>query len=388
MSGTFVIAQGGGPTAVINQTLAGAVTAIRARHPSARILGARHGVRGLRDGNLADLGTLSDDDLARIADMPGAALGSTRDKPDAAYREALMKRLREVGADAFIYIGGNDTAETQRSISVESGETVTCIHAPKTIDNDLVENDHTPGFISAAEFVAGAFAGADLDFRSLPGVYVGIVMGRHAGFLTAASVAWRRDADSAPHLVFVPERAFDRKRFIEGVRATLDRHKRCLVAMSEGVADAQGRPLVEGLVPPELLERDPHGNVRLSGSDLIQAVERMLSEDLPGARARVDAFGYLPRSHVGIANATDQREAFEAGAFAVEAAEGGSCSVALSYDGEATRPVRVPLDAVAGKTRHMPDDFLLADQDQVSETCIAYMKRLLPPAPDLGRPFV
>ncbi len=92
---------------------------------------------------------------------------------------------------------------------------MTCIHAPKTIDNDLVENDHTPGFITAAQFVAGAFAGADLDFRSLPGVYVGIVMGRHAGFLTAASAAWRMDADSAPHLVYVPERAFDRERFVE-----------------------------------------------------------------------------------------------------------------------------------------------------------------------------
>lgn len=388
MSGTFVIAQGGGPTAVINQTLAGAVTEIRARHPAARILGARHGVRGLRDGDLADLTALSDADLTRVAKMPGAALGSTRDKPDAAYREALLKGLRAVGADAFIYIGGNDTAETQRSIAAESGGSVTCVHAPKTIDNDLVENDHTPGFISAAEFVAGAFAGADLDFRSLPGIYVGIVMGRHAGFLTAASAAWRMDAESGPHLVFVPERAFDRKRFIDGVRAAIERHGRCIVAMSEGVSNEQGRPLVEGLVPPELLERDPHGNVRLAGTDLGQAVERMLSEDLPGVRARVDTFGYLPRSHVGIANATDQHEAFQAGAFAVSVIESGSCSVALRYEGGATKPVQVPLEAVAGKTRHMPDDFLHPDQDQVSDAGIAYLTRLLPPRPDLGRPFV
>ncbi len=388
MSGTFVIAQGGGPTTVINQTLAGALTAIRERHPGARVFGSRHGVRGLRDGNLVELADLSGSDLARLARTPGAALGSTRDKPDTAYCESIVKGLRAAGADAFIYIGGNDTAETQRIISDASGGAIACVHAPKTIDNDLVENDHTPGFISAAEFVAGAFAGADLDFRSLPGIYVGIVMGRHAGFLTAASAAWRMDAESAPHLVYVPERAFDRGRFVESVRAVLARHRCCIVAMSEGVSDKQGRSLVEDLVPPELLERDPHGNIRLSGTDLGQTVERILAEDLPGVRARVDTFGYLPRSHAGIHNATDQREAFDAGAFAVLAAEEGSFSVALQYDGNVTKPVKVSLAAVAGKTRRMPEDFLHADEDQISDTCATYLSRLLPNKPALMPPFV
>lgn len=388
MSGTFVIAQGGGPTAVINQTLAGAVSAIRERHPHARILGARHGVRGLRDGNLADLSGLSAQDLERLGRTPGAALGSTRDKPDAAYCDAVLKGLRAAQADAFIYIGGNDTAGTQSILANAAGGAIACVHAPKTIDNDLMENDHTPGFISAAEFVAGAFAGADLDFRSLPGIYVGIVMGRHAGFLTAASAAWRMDADSAPHLVYVPERAFDRARFIDAVRETLGRHRRCIVALSEGVSGEDGRSLVETLLPPDRLERDPHGNVKLSGTDLGHAVEAMLTEDLPKVRARVDTFGYLPRSHTGVINATDQREAFAAGAFAVEVAESGSFSVALQYDGTSTRPVRIPLEAVAGKTRHMPDSFMLPHQDQVSQDCMAYLSRLLPPKPDLARPFV
>jgi 6-phosphofructokinase 1 len=388
MSGTFVIAQGGGPTTVINQTLAGALTAIRKRHPGARVLGSRYGVRGLRDDNLVDLTDLSGPDLARLARTPGAALGSTRDKPDAAYCESVVKGLRATGADAFIYIGGNDTAETQRIISEACGGGVACVHAPKTIDNDLVENDHTPGFITAAEFVAGAFAGADLDFRSLLGIYVGIVMGRHAGFLTAASAAWRMDAESAPHLIYVPERAFDRGRFVDSIRAVMASHKRCIVAMSEGVSDKQGRSLVENLVAPELLERDPHGNVRLSGTDLGQAVERILAEDLPNVRARVDTFGYLPRCHAGISNETDQREAFDAGAFAVQAAEGGSYSVALQYDGNVTKPVPVSLSAVAGKTRRMPEDFLLPDEDQISEACAAYLSRLLPGKPVFLPPFV
>ncbi len=388
MSGTFVIAQGGGPTAVINQTLAGALTEFRQRHPGARILGSRYGVRGLRDGDLVDLTALSDADVARLGRTPGAALGSTRDKPDAAYCEAVLKGLRAAGADAFVYIGGNDTADTQRLVSEASGGALPCVHAPKTIDNDLTENDHTPGFITAAEFVAGAFAGMDLDFRSLPGIYVGIVMGRHAGFLAAASAAWRMDADAAPHLLFVPERPFDRGRFTEGIRSVLARHRRCVVAMSEGVADKDGRSLVESLVPADELERDPHGNVRLSGTSLGGAVERILAEDLPDERARVDTFGYLPRGHAGVANVTDRREAFEAGRAAARAAEDGSFSIALRYDGSATTPVRVPLEAVAGRTRHLPEEFLMAGEDRISEACAAYLGRLLPKRPDFLPPFV
>ncbi|MBN9250871.1 MAG: 6-phosphofructokinase, partial [Mesorhizobium sp.] len=196
MSATFVIAQGGGPTAVINQTLVGAALEIRKRQPGARVLGSRHGVRGIRDGDYVDLTDIREDQLRLIGRTPSAALGSTRDKPDAAYCEVIRKGLQKAGADAFIYIGGNDTAGTQQILTDASGGSMAFVHAPKTIDNDLEENDHTPGFISAAEFVAGAFLSVDLDFRALPGIYVGIVMGRHAGFLTAASAAWQLDEDS------------------------------------------------------------------------------------------------------------------------------------------------------------------------------------------------
>ena len=213
---------------------------------------------------------------------------------------------------------------------------MTFVHAPKTIDNDLEENDHTPGFISAGEFVAGAFLSVDLDFRALPGIYVGIVMGRHAGFLTAAASAWRIDEEAGPHLLYVPERAFDAKRFIDDVKRTMDRHKRCIVAVSEGVSTADGRALVESLVPPDKLERDAHGNLQLSGTDLAAAFERMLAEALPGKRARVDTFGFMPRGNIATISPVDQKEAFEAGAFAVRAMPEGSASVALQFDGERT----------------------------------------------------
>jgi 6-phosphofructokinase len=388
MAATFVIAQGGGPTAVINQTVVGAALEVRRRHPGAKVLGSRYGVRGIRDGDYVDLSDIPEEHLRLVGATPGAALGSTRDKPDAAYCDLVLAGLKKAGADAFIYIGGNDTSGTQQILSDAAGGSIAFVHAPKTIDNDLMENDHTPGFISAGEFVAGAFLSVDLDFRALPGVYVGVVMGRHAGFLTAASAAWRADEDSGPHLVYVPERAFSVPRFIEDVRATLDRHKRCIVAVSEGVTTQDGRALVESLVPPDRLERDAHGNIKLSGSDLPRAFEMALAEGLPGKRARVDALGYLPRGYVGAINATDSKEAYEAGVFAVEVAARGGGSVALKHEGGRTVMRQVALDAVAGKTRHMPDDFMQPDANRLSETGMAYLKRLIPEKYQVGKPFV
>lgn len=388
MSETFVIAQGGGPTAVINQTLVGAVLEARRRHPGCRVLGSRFGVRGIKNGDYVDLSQRSEEELRRIAATPSAALGSTRDKPDAAYCEVILKGLQDAGATAFIYIGGNDTAGTQQILADASGGGIAFVHAPKTIDNDLEENDHTPGFISAAEFVASAFLSVDLDFRALPGIYAGIVMGRHAGFLTAASAAWRLDEDSGPHLVYVPERAFERARFVDDVKATMAKHGRCIIALSEGISSASGRSMVEELVPAEMLERDAHGNVRLSGTDLGQAIERILADDLKGTRARVDTFGYLPRGNIGAISPVDAKEAFDAGAFAVEAAAHGGGSVALQEEGGKTVIRLVPLSAVAGKTRHMPADFLEADENRLSAKGHAYLDRLLPKKFEPGKPFV
>lgn len=388
MAQTFVIAQGGGPTAVINQTMAGAVIEAKRRDPKARVLGALHGVRGIRQEHFVDLGALSEAELMKIAATPSAALGSTRDKPDAAYCEEILSGLRKIGATAFIYIGGNDTAGTQQILNDAAAGKIACVHAPKTIDNDLEENDHTPGFISAGEFVASAFLSVDLDFRALPGIYVGIVMGRHAGFLTAASAAWQMDEESGPHLLYVPERPFERERFVEDVRLVMARHNRCIVAMSEGVSGTSGKSLVEELVPPELQERDAHGNVRLSGTDLGQAIERILAEDLKGKRARVDTFGYLPRGAISMISETDAKEAFAAGVFAVEAAARGGGSVALQLVDGVTQPVLVPLDKVAGKTRHMPKDFLLPHENRIAPAGRAYLERLLPRRFAPAKPFV
>src|SRR5262249_31275473 len=238
------------------------------------------------------------------------------------------------------------------------------------------------------EFVAAGFLSVDLDFRALPGIYVGIVMGRHAGFLTAAAAAWQLDEDSGPHLVYVPERPFSVKRFIDDVKKTMDKHKRCIVAVSEGVTMEDGRSLVEHVVPADKLERDAHGNLKLSGTDLGAAFEQALATGLPGKRARVDTLGYLPRGAVSMISPIDAKEAFSAGAFAVEAADKGGGSGALQFDGKQTVTKLIPLSNVAGKTRHMPPDFLDANENRMSATGMAYLQRLLPKKFEVGKPFV
>ena len=388
MTKLFVIAQGGGPTAVINQTVAGAVLAARETYPDAKFLGARHGVRGVASGDFVTLSELSKTDLMRFANTPNSGLGSTRDKPDEDYCQRVLAGLDQAGASTFIYIGGNDTSGTMAILDDAAGDAIHFIHAPKTIDNDLVENDHTPGFMSAALFVANAFLSVDLDFRAMPGVYVGIVMGRHAGFLTASAAAWRRDDSDGPHLVYVPEVPFTEGQLVGDIKRVLDRHGRCVIAMSEGVQTADHRPLAESLIPAHLHERDDHGNLQLSGGDLGQALKLAIKDDLPGVRARVDTFGYLPRGFLGTVSDVDRVEAFAVGRFAIEASEEGSGSVAQQYENGKTVLKLVPLGAVANKTKRMPDDFITDDGCHITDTGLAYLRRLLPPRPDAWTPFV
>lgn len=386
MGKVYVIAQGGGPTAVINQTVAGATLAARQRHPDARVLGARHGVRGLRDGQFVDLSALSEADLHRFAATPNAGLGSARDKPDEAYCARILDGLRAVSADSFIYIGGNDTAGTLAILDAADDSPMTFVHAPKTIDNDLAENDHTPGFISAATFIAHAFLSVDLDFRAMPGIYVGIVMGRHAGFLTAAAAAWRSKESDGPHLIYPPEHHFSVERLISEVDAARKKYGRCVVAMSEGVTTEDGQPLVKSLAAT--LDHDAHGNLQLSTGDLGVAMQDELNDAFPKVRARVDTFGYLPRAFSATIAATDAREAFDIGAFAVAAADQESCSVTLGSEAGMGAFRRVPLAAVAGKTRLMPAGFVDAAGTGLSTEGTAYFARLLPRPPPIFAAFL
>ncbi len=265
----------------------------------------------------------------------------------------------------------------------DAGHPLACIHIPKTIDNDLMGNDHTPGYPSAARFVVQALAGANLDNAALPGVYVAVVMGRHAGFLTAAAALAKTEPDDGPHLVYLPERVFVIDDFLADVKAVHDRLGRCVVAVSEGIHDGSGKLIGELIAErsAKAMERDAHGNVQLSGSG---ALADLLCDEIKAKagikRVRGDTFGYLQRSFLGCVSDVDQREAREVGEralqYALDGAQAGSVAIRRSGD-YAVDYVLQPLEAVAAKTRTMDDAFIDAAGTGVTEAFRAYLKPLL-----------
>ena len=208
--GNAVIGQSGGPTSVINQSLVGVIEEVQKATHIDQLLGARHGVRGIINEDFISLKNTPAELLARIAQTPAAALGSTRDKPDAAYCEKIFASFKKNNVRYFFYIGGNDSADTARivqELAAANKYEMQVFHIPKTIDNDLRVHDHTPGFGSAAKFVAAAIMGDNFDNASLPGIKVDVIMGRNAGFLTAASVLAHVDSrtQGLKHLVVARE---------------------------------------------------------------------------------------------------------------------------------------------------------------------------------------
>ena len=378
----ILIAQGGGPTAVINQSLVGAVLAARGLPGVERVYGARHGVRGIVDEDFIDLTMETSAHLERVAATPASALGSTRDKPDLAYCKTILDVLKAHQIGHFFYIGGNDSSDTVRLVVEEAkkaGHALAAVHIPKTIDNDLMGNDHTPGFPSAARFVMQAFAGANLDNAALPGVYVAVVMGRHAGFLTAAAALARTQPDDGPHLVYLPERVFEIDKFLADVKAVYDKHGRCVVAVSEGIHDASGEAIAARL--SATVERDAHGNVQLSGTG---ALADLLCDEIKAKlgikRVRGDTFGYLQRSFLGCVSDVDAREARDVGERAVQYAllQGQVGSVAIRRIGNyAVEYALQPLEAVAAKTKVMDDAFINAAGNDVTAAFGDYLRPLL-----------
>jgi ATP-dependent phosphofructokinase / diphosphate-dependent phosphofructokinase len=340
-------------------------------------------VRGIVNQDFVDLTQETGANLEAVAKTPAAALGSTRDKPDLKYCQEILKVLKAHEIGAFFYIGGNDSSDTVRIVAEEarkSGHALRAMHIPKTIDNDLVGNDHTPGYPSAARFVAQAFMGANLDNAALPGVYCAVVMGRHAGFLTAASAMARQFPDDGPHLIYLPERHFIVDKFLSDVKATYEKHGRCIVAVSEGIHDEKGEPILAKLAAGGL-EKDAHGNVQLSGTG---ALADLLCEEIKAKlgmkRVRGDTFGYLQRSFVGCVSEVDQHEAREVGERAVQFALRGESngSVAIKRVGDyAVDYQKVPLESVAAKTRTMEDHFITEAGNDVTPAFRDYLRPLL-----------
>ena len=385
----LVIAQSGGPSMVINESLVGAVFEARKSPAVGKMLGARHGILGILGDDYIDLRKPSEKKLLAIAETPSSALGSCRRKPDAADCRAIFEAFRRRDVGFFMYIGGNDSADAARIVAEEAekeGYPLVVYHIPKTIDNDLRSCDHTPGFGSAARFVASALMGDDLDNRALGGVKIDVIMGRDAGFLTAASALARTRPDDGPHLIYLPEVPFSENKFVADVKAAMKKFGRCVVAVSEGIRGRDGVPVGAKLSDGET---DSHGNVQMSGTGALgDALAKLLKAKAKVKRVRADTFGYLQRSFPGVASATDQAEAFAAGRAAVKAAVAAASGAAIPLKGTiAIRRAKgskyravfapEPIQNAAKFTRSVPKEFIAANGHDVTPAFIAYAKPLV-----------
>jgi len=311
----------------------------------------------------------------------------------------MFEVMKKNNVRYFFYIGGNDSAETAfivNQMAKESNYELRCFHVPKTVDNDLRVTDHCPGFGSAAKFVASAFIGDNLDNRSLPGIKINVIMGRHAGFLTAASALAKSREDDGPHLIYFPERPITREQFRDEVAEVYNRLGRCVIAVSEGIIDAAsaGHKTFTEVVMSEAadIEKDTHGNIQLSGSGalgdwLVNYLKQELGSKL---RVRADTFGYLQRSFPGCISEVDAAEARMCGRKAVEFATQGDLDGSVAMIRTTTGGVygidfqHTDLVNVAKETKSLPDEYINATGNYVTPAFIDYALPLVGVLPVVG----
>ena len=382
-AGKAVIGQSGGPTAVINRSLVGFIKEATNSNFD-EILGAKHGLAGMLSQDFFDLSKLSESQLYGIGKTPAAALGSVRKKPTDKDIEQLVTIFEKQNIRNFFYIGGNDSAETANLVAEGAksiGYEMKAFHIPKTIDNDLLETDHCPGYGSAARFVAHAFQGDDADNRSLSGIKINVLMGRHAGWLTAASTLGKSSEEDGPHLVYVPEKTFNIESFLKEVKEVYDALGRCVVAVSEGVHNEKGEYFLQTYADQSgsglAGKTDSHGNIQLSGSGALgDTLTNIVSEYIEGARVRADTFGYLQRSFIADVSSVDAEEAERVGQHAVLASkevQSGSIILKRQFSEKYYCEVgTTELHKVAKHTKEMPAEFIDSTKPYVTNEFFEY----------------
>ena len=374
-----VVGQSGGPTAVINESLVGVIEEAKKHSEIENLYGALNAVAGVIKDQFIDLKKVSADTLKQVAASPCSALGSSRDKPDEEYCQKILDVFKKRNVRYFFYIGGNDSANTLHiinTIAAKAGYELRAFHIPYTLDNDLLVTDHCPGYGSAAKFEAYALMGDDLDNRSLPGIKIDVIMGRNAGFLTAATALGKQREDDGPHLLYFPERPVSMDKFISDIEGVYKKLGRCVVAVSEGVCDSDGVTWAEKLAKG--IETDAHGNIQLSGTGaLADYLAAQVRGKLGVKRVRADTFGYLQRSFPDLRSEVDAREARWCGRHAVQyAMKEVSGSVAIKRLGTGKdykiEIFRTELKNVAEKTKSMSEEFINAEGNGVTEAFVEY----------------
>lgn len=389
--GNAVVGQSGGPTTAINATLAGVIRGFKENLHGGCIhtlYGMRNGVEGLMKENLLDLGAYfdSEEKLNLLEHTPASALGSCRKKlPDPqgndAFYEELIAIFRKYDIRYFFYIGGNDSMDTVAKLSAYTKAhdyEMVVLGVPKTIDNDLVGTDHTPGFGSAAKYIAVTVQEIirDCAVYTVPAVTIVEIMGRDAGWLTAASAIGRVVNGIEPDLVYLPERAFDMERFFEDLKKILSVKPNVVVAVSEGIRFADGRYVGEGT---QTGVKDAFGHAYLAGTG--KALELAVKETL-GCKVRSIELNLPQRCAAHLASVTDLSESVMAGKGAVRAAGEGISGAMMTIERISDEPYRTEIlhkgvAEIANRIRKVDDAFINESDNHVTDACCRYLLPLI-----------
>lgn len=380
------VAQSGGPTAAINASLAGVIKGVLEHSDFDRIYGSLNGITGILEERYLDLTDIfnKDDNLTLLKRTPAMYLGSCRFKlpqpeKDISPYEFIFRKFEELNIGAFFYIGGNDSMDTVDKLSAYAasiGSEVRVIGIPKTIDNDLCVTDHTPGFGSAAKYVASSILEISHDtlIYHVKSVTIVEIMGRDAGWLTAASALARNDYSTAPHLIYLPERAFDTEAFLSDVSRLLNERDNVVIAVSEGIRDKEGN-----YISASTGSSDNFGHSQLSGAG--KALEYLVQERLH-VKVRSVEVNILQRCGGHIASLTDLDESFEEGRFGVKLAGEGESGKMITIFRTSNEPYQVSYGAaaiseIANKVKNVPESYINEAGNDVTEDMITYLKPLI-----------
>ena len=385
----LIVGQSGGPTAVINSSLYGVVSE-GLRHPEQiqHIYGMVNGIEGFLAGTVLDFATaLPGSSLEKLKTTPGAYLGSCRYKLPESLEDPIYPRLfqkfREMNIGWFFYIGGNDSMDTVSKLSryaAQTGSDIRISGEPKTIDNDLVHTDHTPGFGSAARYVASTVREITIDANVYEKKSVTIVeiMGRHAGWLTAASALARKYKGDNPLLIYLPETTFDQEAFLKAVEKSFEKNCNVIVCVSEGIHDAEGTFICEY---ESSVGTDTFGHKMLAGCG--KYLENLVRSRL-GVKARSVELNVSQRCSVSMMSATDQMEAVTAGNFGVQAALNGETGKMVSFlretgtDGSYSMKCSLEdVNDICNEEKTVPADWITADGSDVTQDFLDYAAPLI-----------
>lgn len=382
LRGNLIVGQSGGPTAVINSSLAGVVLEALEHDAIQEIYGMAHGVEGLLKEDIIDLGRQSASVIEGLRSTPSAALGSCRYKLTEGDYERLLGVLRAHEIRYFLYIGGNDSADTAwrlGRLAAERGYDLRVMSVPKTIDNDLVETDHCPGYGSVARWLAIAVRDAGLDTEAI-GVVDTIkvieTMGRNTGWITASTALARDHEDAAPHLIYLPERPLIRERFLVDVERVYRRLGYAVITVCEGLKDEQGEYLTAS---GRAVDTDRFGHKQLGG--VAAALCEVIAEGLK-IKARWDKPGTIQRVSMLAASSVDLEEAYAVGRAAVRHAVEGRDGHMVTLVRESDDPYAwttglAPLERVANAERKVPDAFISPEGNDVTDAFLAYARPLI-----------